>query len=279
MSLTSSLSSTIVVRDPAFTFETRGDAIWNRRRPELSHMLNAFQLALPHLEPYFIEAIREGAAQLSDPALQAEAAAFCRQEANHSRQHQRYCRTLRGRYPGLADFEKRIRDSLMRSRKEDSLAWHLAYTAGYEAITAQLSRWMFRNRVEFFEGADPDFATMMTWHAAEELEHRSVAHDVLQAAAPGYALRAKGLIAAIHKTAADVLPAVSYMLGVDGYGGRRDSTLRRARLRLRLGGQLLAAAGAYLSPGYHPSKQAEPPEAAAWRDGYARDEKAPSATC
>jgi uncharacterized protein len=230
-----STTSTIVVRDPAFAFEGREDGIWNRRRPELSHMLNAFQLALPYLEPYFIEAIREGAARVENPVLKADAEAFCRQEANHSRQHQRYCRTLRGRYGRLAEFEKGIKESLTRSRQSDPLAWRLAYTAGYEAITAQLSRWMLRNRHEFFDGADAAFAGMMTWHAAEELEHRSVAHDVLRAVAPGYGLRAKGLVAAMRKTAADVLPVVSYMLEVDGYGGRADSRLRRARIRIRLG--------------------------------------------
>ena len=66
--------------------------LWNPRLPELSHTLNAFQLALPYLEPYFIDAVREGAELVSDPPLKADALAFCAQEANHSRQPKRYCR-------------------------------------------------------------------------------------------------------------------------------------------------------------------------------------------
>ena len=257
-------SSKIAVRKMTFDVERGAGGLWNPRRPELSHTLNAFQLALPYLEPYFIDAIREGAELVTDPKLKADALAFCAQEANHSRQHKRYCRLLQQRYPRLKEHETAIQQSLIRSRQQDPLPWRLAYTAGYEAITAQLARWLFRSAEEWFDGADEYFAALMTWHAAEEIEHRHVAYDVFQAVDKSYPLRAKGLLAALKKTYADMTPAVTYMLEVDGYARRLDSRGRRLRLRMGLVSELLPAAGRYLTPGYHPSKDAEPRGFAEW---------------
>lgn len=257
-------SSKIEVRKMAFDVERGAGGLWNPRLPELSHTLNAFQLALPYLEPYFIDAVREGAELVSDPQLKADALAFCAQEANHSRQHKRYCRLLQQRYPRLKELETAIQQSLIRSRQEDPLPWRLAYTAGYEAITAQLARWLFRRADDWFDGADEHFAALMTWHAAEEIEHRHVAYDVFQAVDEGYSLRARGLLAALKKTYADMMPAVTYMLEVDGYAKRLDSRGRRLRLRMELVSELLPAAGRYLTPGYHPSRDAEPRGFAEW---------------
>lgn len=261
------MSEAVEIRVRALTFDVeRGSGgLWNPGRPELSHTLNAFQLALPYLEPYFIDAIREGAERVADPKLKAEVAAFCAQEAHHSRQHKRYCRLLQRRYPRLKEFETSIQQSLLRSRREDTLEWRLAYTAGYEAITAQLSRWMLRNAEDWFTGADPHFAALMTWHAAEELEHRHVAYDVLQAVSTSYGLRAKGLFGAMKKTLADIVPVVTYMLEVDGYAARFDSKARRLKLRVQFALELLPTVRRYLTPGYNPVQDRSPPEFAQWQ--------------
>jgi predicted metal-dependent hydrolase len=254
----------IVVREPMFAHEGGAGGLWNARLPELSHTLNGFQLALPYLEPYFIDAIRGARGHVKDEALLSDMQAFCEQEAHHARQHRAYCRVLRQRYPRLAEHETRIQQSLVQSRKNDSLEWRLAYTAGYEALTAQLARWLFKNAERWFEGADPYFAGMMTWHAAEEIEHRHVAFDVLQAVSASKGLRAKGMFAALSKTYADLIPAVAYMLEVDGYTKKWDSRARRLGVRLDSAVNLLPAVVRYLMPGYHPMQDREPVGFAHW---------------
>jgi predicted metal-dependent hydrolase len=256
--------SNLQVRVPSFELDRSAGGLWNSSMPELSHTLNAFQLALPYLEPYFIDAIRRGAERLPEGTLKADALAFCAQEANHSRQHKRYCMVLRKRYPRLEQFERDIQQSLVSSRQRDPLEWRLAYTAGYEQITAQLARFCFKNEKKWFDGADEQFAALMLWHAAEELEHRHVAFDVLNAVTTDYRLRARGMLAALKKTYADMSPVVSYMLEVDGYAGRVDSRLRRAKVRAETAGELLPALARYLMPGYHPSKDADPAGLAEW---------------
>jgi len=254
----------IEVRPMSFAVERGAQGLWNPELPELSHALNAFQLALPYLEPYFIDAVKEAIARIGDPSLKADAAAFCGQEANHSRQHRRYCRHLHDRYPRLAQYESAIQQSLVHSRRHDSLEWRLSYTAGYEAITAQLARWFLRNVNRWPKSNDEPFAALMAWHAVEEIEHRHVAYDVLRAVNPSYVLRARGLIGALRKTNADLQPVVTYMLEVDGLAGRLDSRARRLRQRAALALELLPAAIRYLTPGYHPSRDREPPGFKHW---------------
>lgn len=262
----------IIVREPSFAHERGPLGLWNPRLPELSHTLNGFQLALPYLEPYFIDAIRGARPHIKDAQLLADMEGFCAQEAQHSRQHRLYCRLLRKRYPRLAELETGIQQSLVQSRRNDSLEWRLAYTAGYECITAQLGRWLFKNSHAWFHDADPAFAQMMTWHAAEEIEHRHVAFDVLRAVNPSPKLRAKALGAAMLKTYADLLPAVNYMLQVDGYAGRWDSRLRRLKVRLSYATELLPAMLRYLVPSYHPTQEREPEGFALWLRDHAANE-------
>lgn len=257
-------NTSIVVREPTFGHEHGPGGLWNPEMPELSHTLNGFQLALPYLEPYFIDAVRSAKDHIKDPRLAEEVRAFCAQEAHHSRRHREYCRVLRQRYPRLAEFETQIQQSLVHSRRNDSLEWRVAYTAGYEAITAQLSRWLFRSAHVWFRGADSEFARMMTWHAAEEIEHRHVAYDVLQAVSTSYPLRARALLAAVAKTWLDLTPVVTYMLQVDGYAGVFSSRMRRWRLRMAFVRELVPAILRYITPGYHPSQEREPKGFADW---------------
>jgi predicted metal-dependent hydrolase len=255
----------ILVRRPSFELDRVAGGLWNPAQPELSHTLNAFQLALPYLEPYFIDAVKEGCERVADPQLKADVRAFCDQEANHARQHKRYCRSLQQRYPQLAQHEARMRQSLIESRRRDPLEYRLSYTAGYEAITAELARTLFEFQHAWFDGADPEFEALLTWHAAEELEHRSVAFAVLQAVAPSYALRAKGLSFAVLKTLADMRPVISYMLEVDGYAHKLDSRLRRLRLQALLAKQLTPALLRYLAPGHDPAREPEPAGYLRWQ--------------
>src|ERR1700712_6039076 len=107
----------IVVRAPSFDHERGRGGLWNARLPELSHTLNAFQLALPYLEPYFIDAVRGARDHVKDPRLLEDMRLFCEQEARHSREHRQYCRVLRKRYPRLAELETGIQQSLVHSRR------------------------------------------------------------------------------------------------------------------------------------------------------------------
>jgi predicted metal-dependent hydrolase len=242
--------------------------LWNPRLPEVSHTLNAFQLALPHLEPYFVDAIKGAVKHVRDPRLRAEATAFCAQEASHSRQHAQYNRVLRRRYPRVEEFEKQIQATLLRSRREDPLATRLAFTAACEAITGELARFLFRHAEAWFRDADGRFAALMLWHAAEEIEHKRVAHDVLLATGCGYGVRASALVSAVRRTLFDLDPIATYMLSVDGVFGRA-SRWRRFVFRAEFMTAVAPRLVRYALPGYDPALEPDPPFARSWMQAYA----------
>ena len=100
---------------------------------------------------------------------------------------------------------------------------------------------------------------LLLWHAAEEIEHRAVAFDVLRQVSPSYALRVAGLAMA------------TALLGGFWLGGDRDAAppgaaaSPRARLHRATGASRAAHAQAtgvfvpgireYLRPGFHPSQK------------------------
>jgi hypothetical protein len=68
---------------------------------------------------------------------------------------------------------------------------NLAATAAAEHFTAILADGAFKRGV--LDQLDPRMRKLLAWHAAEEIEHKSVAFDVLREIDPSYALRLAGL--------------------------------------------------------------------------------------
>jgi len=95
------------------------------------------------------------------------------QEAQHYTNHRRYNETLKQNgYTELADVEDSMEQSY-RSLAGRSLAWRLAYTAGFETMTMGLTEWLINQRSELFKGADPTVSSLVLWHMVEETEHKA----------------------------------------------------------------------------------------------------------
>src|SRR6202011_5293168 len=67
----------------------------------------------------------------------------------------------------------------------------LAVTVALEHYTAIMAENVFRDGS--LEQAHPTMRALLLWHAAEEIEHRAVAFDVLREVNPSHALRMAGL--------------------------------------------------------------------------------------
>jgi predicted metal-dependent hydrolase len=239
-------------------------------QPEFSHATNAFMAALPHLEPYFIHNIREAgqAAAASNTALQADIAVFVAQEARHAQQHRALNVALARHYPDLPKLERAIKERLDRSRKRHSLAFRMAYTAGYEAITYQLVGFMMEQRDVWLRDADPSVLALLCWHGAEEVEHKSVAFDAYQAAHGGYFMRVIGLLAALVMTVKDLHGMVRYMLQVDGLWQERACQQRLRRVRLAFLRGFVPRLLGYFKPSYHPSHCPDPAVMLRWLERH-----------
>jgi uncharacterized protein len=258
----------IDARDVRFELGAGVASHWSPAEPEFSHVANGFMATLPHLEPYFIHNIHAAAEQLPPGELRADAEGFNKQEARHAQQHRAWNEVLAQRYPGFEAIEDALKKKLANSRRNDSLAFRLAYTAGFEAITYQVVSFILDERERWLGGADPNLIAMLIWHAAEEVEHKSVAFDVYQAVHGGYWMRVWGLACALVHTIRDLRKFTRHMLRGDGLWQNPKSRRRLSKVRRALLSRLIPPLRAYLRPDYHPNQHPVPPILEAWLRSY-----------
>lgn len=256
--------SEIIARDLKFGIDDSVPSRWSPEQPEFSHVANAFMAALPHLEPYFIQNLREALPLLADKHIAKAARAFIQQEARHAQQHRDWNQVLARRFPGFDKLERAIKTRLSQSRKRHSLPFRLAYTSGYEALTYQIACFILEERHVLLQGANPRMIAMLAWHAAEEVEHKSVAFDVFQAVHGGYLLRVLGLGAAFVSSLRDIHAIMFFLMRTDGLLEDAESRGRLRALRLRLLTKLVPEFRHYLRPSYHPSQHEDPQIVTAW---------------
>ncbi len=152
---------------------------------------NGINLLFPHGERFFVRAVNHYLDQIADPTLRAQVKAFFKQEGHHAAAHDRFNAVMR-----TQGFEiDRFLDAYsaitrwIESRMPPKL--NLAGTAAAEHYTAILAEGAFTRGV--LDHVDPTMRELLAWHAAEEIEHKAVAFDVLRAIDPSYALRIAGL--------------------------------------------------------------------------------------
>ena len=139
---------------------------------------------------------------------------------------------------------------------------NLAGTAAAEHFTAILAEGAFANGI--LDLLDPRMQELLAWHAAEEIEHKAVAYDVLQQVDPRYSLRVAGLAYATAMLGAFWLWAAVMLLRQENLTwrelrgdvrGPRDPVIRRVFLR---------GIRQYLRRNFHPRDNANDHLAAEW---------------
>lgn len=153
-------------------------AAWQPVKPEFAAAVNALSLGMPSGEPYVMQAVRRAASGLDDPALSRRVRAYLAQEAEHTRQHARFNALIVAQHPALRHVERGLAASYRFLQRRAGARFGTAYAAGFEATAFAAARWMDAHRHELFRGADETPSTLVLWHLAEEVEHKTVAHDV-----------------------------------------------------------------------------------------------------
>jgi predicted metal-dependent hydrolase len=251
-----------------FSFPDDLQPQWNPRLPVFSHMVNGASLPMPYLEPFLISAIREGAEQVKDEKLRAEARGFIAQEGQHFGHHRRYNELLkRHGHPELAEIEARM-DQVYKKLRLRPLPQRLAYAAGFETMTQGLTRWMVKNRHWLLGGSDSRVASFIMWHLVEETEHKRVAHDIYQAVHGRYWLRVVGLLWASFEVIGFTMDGYHQMLCKDGLwrSPRQRWTLMKISLSAlaTIGWAMLKSA----MPGHDPDDERDPAWVAEWIAAY-----------
>jgi len=153
---------------------------------------NGINLLFPAGERFFVRSVNKFADRVVDPVLRAQIKGFFGQEGRHARAHDRFNAVLRDQGFAIDDFLTRYEAIAKWIEARMPAKLNLASTAAAEHFTAILAEGAFTRPV--LDNCHPEMARLLAWHAAEEIEHRAVAFDVLQEVDPSYALRMAGLV-------------------------------------------------------------------------------------
>lgn len=185
--------ASLTVRKPDIWAE-RSPLVWSRV-PEFALFWNGCSAVIPYVEHYLNNVINEVRGEIGerDPALKAELDAFIRQEANHAQYHVKFNKLLEDAgIDALKAHIDKVVEELRVQRSKRSLAFNLAYCAGFENTATFTARYLLERCDAYFEGAEPMAANLILWHVAEEFEHRAVCHDALAAVSGSYIMRIAG---------------------------------------------------------------------------------------
>lgn len=257
----------LAVRAPRLGF-TDVPRHWFGRSAAATHVVNGVNLLFPAGERFFVRSVHKYLDRLEKDGhseLAGRVRGFFGQEGRHAQAHERFFETMRAQGYDidcfLAWYQHVAYDYI---EKNSPLPLSLAVTVALEHFTAILAEDALREGASLLEHAEPEMRRLLEWHALEELEHKSVAFDVLRTVHPSYALRIAGLAMATACLAGFWLAATKDLLEQDGLG-LADAARELARLRKsaeggrreRIGSSIavrvfLRGILEYLRPGFHP---------------------------
>ncbi len=186
----------IPVRKPGLEFDDSIPRMWFNGNVAATHGFNGLNLLFPEGERFFVKSVYDQLDKIHDPVLLSQARAFAGQEGQHANQHEKYFDLLRERGYEIETFLRRYRWFVRFSNRWIPAPLRLSVTAGAEHYTALFGSNALEEYDEVFATLHPTMRKLIVWHATEEVEHRSVAFDVLQATYPGYVLRIAGFVIA-----------------------------------------------------------------------------------
>lgn len=200
-------STTVKVRNVTFEFD-RVPKHWILGSSVATHFVNSMHIVFPEGEKFFVRSVRRFAKDLKSSSLKKDVNAFCGQEGVHAREHQRFWEVMeeQGLKPeGFASFLKESAfgaqnsiESLMvdglnklAPRLGDKMA--LSVTTALEHYTAIMANALFKEPIATNRNIAPQMLELLHWHAAEEIEHKSVCFEVLKEVDDSYLLRVSGM--------------------------------------------------------------------------------------
>jgi predicted metal-dependent hydrolase len=243
-------------RYPNFDFGGSLPRYWMGDNVVSTHFANSLHLLFPPGERFFVRSVKHYLDRVEDPVLRAQVKGFFGQEGSHAKEHEDASRLIEQQGYDTQRFRRFfewLAFDVLEKLFPPSL--RLAGTAGAEHFTAIMAANLLQRRGTM--QTPPAMQALVCWHAAEEIEHRAVAFDVLQTVNPSYALRVAGFaVVAMCFGGFALLGTLSLLAQERNLGVRRIlSDLRRARaLGSAEGGWLWRGIRDYLRRDFHPSQ-------------------------
>ncbi|WP_255948156.1 metal-dependent hydrolase [Streptomyces odontomachi] len=253
---------------------------WIPREPMATHVINVLHLLLPEGERWFVRVFRQTLPLITDEELRARVLGFTGQEAVHAEAHQGVLDHLVARNVPIAPYVAQVeylfhhvlgdKPGIGRRRQRQYLIERVAIIAGIEHFTAFLGDWILNADALDRAGADPTMLDLLRWHGAEEVEHRSVAFDLLRHLDRSYTRRIRPMVIATVTLARLWVRGTRYLMAVDPEpapgtkAGWRDAARAAHKGLLPDLVKLVGSVLRYFSPGYHPSQEGSTRQAVAY---------------
>jgi predicted metal-dependent hydrolase len=148
---------------------------------EFAQRANAASLIPAYIEPYLLKVMIKAKKEIdpSKTGLHNDLDIFIKQEMQHCRQHIAFNKRMHDLgYELLRPIEKEFEATFAGFLAKKSLRFNLAYSEGFESLSATACELYFEDYNELLDNADPEPTNMWRWHLAEEFEHRTVCSDV-----------------------------------------------------------------------------------------------------
>lgn len=244
-----------VVRKMHFDFDDAIPKYWIADNKVATHVANGLNLLFPPGERFFVRSVRAYLDKVDDPDLKARAKDFFGQEGAHAREHQRYNEILREHGLRIDDylrFYEFVAYSVIEPMAPPSL--RLAVTAACEHYTATFARHALQNAE--FQLAHPKVRELLLWHAAEEIEHKSVAFEVMKTAGVSERMRVAGMLLATATLGGFWVLGSAWLMATDPEMTLPDLVRDYQRLAARRSSASLMreAVGEYLRRDFHPDQ-------------------------
>jgi predicted metal-dependent hydrolase len=254
------LSRDPIVRRMNFPFEAASiPRYWMGGSVVGTAIANSLNMVFPDGERFFIRSVKHYADEIDDPALRERVKRFYGQEGQHAREHERMFEIMREHGYDvdafLVEYRKLAYEVLA---PKFSPKMRLSITVALEHFTASFAEHVFRKRV-LDELAPPVMAELLKWHAAEEIEHKDVAFDVLARVDDSYALRVSGLFLATIALSGFWLYGIAVLLRQEPDLDWRELAREYIGIRrdhLGPSSSMPLAFLQYLAPNFHPSQVA-----------------------
>jgi predicted metal-dependent hydrolase len=253
---------------------------WIPGEPLASHVINVLHLLLPEGERWFVRTFRQALPLIHDEELREDVLGFIGQEALHAEAHQGVLDyfAVHGLdpQPYVRHMEwlfRRIlgdRPSASPAVAHRHLVERVAIIAAIEHFTAFLGDWILNAPALDRAKANPQMLDLLRWHGAEEVEHRSVAYDLLQYLDPGYPRRVRAMALAGPVLVYLWARGARYLITSDTeFGPRATAGWRGVAAAARRGvlptpGRALRSGLRYLRRGYHPTQEGSTRQAVAY---------------
>ncbi|MEV2255585.1 metal-dependent hydrolase [Streptomyces sp. NPDC050147] len=242
---------------------------WVPNEPQVTHTLNTLHLLLPEGERWFCRVFQQALPMVTDERLRERLHGFIGQEVIHARAHEEVHGRLRDLGLDIDPYLRQMewhfrkiltpRDEPTSPRYREQVTELAAIVAAAEHFTAHLGAWVLDTPALDSAGTHPAMLDLLRWHGAEEVEHSSVAFDLLTHLDPGYARRLRTAALTEVNVLWLLTRGARYLMSIDPQlRGSVRFSLRAHQNAARRGllwplASLGGSALRYARPKYHPS--------------------------